>query len=327
MLRIASCLLVAVMLSTCAISGTFAKYTTSDSATDTARVAKWGVSLQVDGSLFGKNYSDANDNKPTVSTTDSDISVETSDTSKLVAPGAQSDKGLHIALNGTPEVRTSVSGTIVVKNVYLSAGTYAQMLEVTVNEVDFDTEKAGLYTKSGTTYSKLQDSAAYDADENYYKVHTTVVLQDAYYPVVYSLQGATGDVTYTASSNTTCSVDSINGLAAALSQAINNGTAITATGDGHTKTYTIPATNVLAPNTNLATTLKISNSVISWEWEFEGVNDPADTILGLLAADASSVVKLSNSSYVALTAGTDSAVNDYNLETSFSISLTVTQIN
>lgn len=42
MMRAASGLLVAVLLSTCAISGTFAKYTTSADGTDSARVAKWG---------------------------------------------------------------------------------------------------------------------------------------------------------------------------------------------------------------------------------------------------------------------------------------------
>lgn len=42
MMRAASGLLVAVLLSTCAISGTFAKYTTSVSSSDTARVATWG---------------------------------------------------------------------------------------------------------------------------------------------------------------------------------------------------------------------------------------------------------------------------------------------
>ncbi len=41
-MRLASVLLVAVLLSTCAISGTFAKYTTTTSGTDTARVAYWG---------------------------------------------------------------------------------------------------------------------------------------------------------------------------------------------------------------------------------------------------------------------------------------------
>ena len=42
MMRIASVLLVAVLLSTCVISGTFAKYTTKATATDAARVAHWG---------------------------------------------------------------------------------------------------------------------------------------------------------------------------------------------------------------------------------------------------------------------------------------------
>ena len=42
MMRLASALLILTMVTTCAISGTFAKYVTSDSGTDTARVAKWG---------------------------------------------------------------------------------------------------------------------------------------------------------------------------------------------------------------------------------------------------------------------------------------------
>ena len=42
MMRLASILLVLVLLTTSVISGTFAKYTTSDSSEDSARVAKWG---------------------------------------------------------------------------------------------------------------------------------------------------------------------------------------------------------------------------------------------------------------------------------------------
>ena len=44
-MRIASALLVAVLLTTCAISGTFAKYTTSADGTATARVAKWAFTV------------------------------------------------------------------------------------------------------------------------------------------------------------------------------------------------------------------------------------------------------------------------------------------
>ena len=41
-MRVASALLVAVLLTTCAIAGTFAKYTTEVSSEDSARVAYWG---------------------------------------------------------------------------------------------------------------------------------------------------------------------------------------------------------------------------------------------------------------------------------------------
>ena len=51
MMRIASVLLVAVLFTTCAISGTFAKYTSSATGSDTARVAKW--SIEVEGTEIG----------------------------------------------------------------------------------------------------------------------------------------------------------------------------------------------------------------------------------------------------------------------------------
>ena len=58
MMRIASVLLVAVLLTTCVISGTFAKYTTSTTGTDKARVAYWGwdqaATLTID--LFDASY-------------------------------------------------------------------------------------------------------------------------------------------------------------------------------------------------------------------------------------------------------------------------------
>ena len=58
MMRLASALLVAVLLTTCAISGTFAKYTTSVTSQDAARVATWGfTSTSMDlTNLFSKTY-------------------------------------------------------------------------------------------------------------------------------------------------------------------------------------------------------------------------------------------------------------------------------
>ena len=45
MMRIASILLVAVLLSTCAISGTFAKYTSTVTGSDSVTVAKWAIEV------------------------------------------------------------------------------------------------------------------------------------------------------------------------------------------------------------------------------------------------------------------------------------------
>jgi len=43
MMRIASTTAVLVMLTTCIVSGTYAKYTTAVEASDSARIAKWGI--------------------------------------------------------------------------------------------------------------------------------------------------------------------------------------------------------------------------------------------------------------------------------------------
>ena len=58
MMRLASILLVCVLLTTSVISGTFAKYTTTTGSEDSARVAKWGfepVAMDITG-LFSNVY-------------------------------------------------------------------------------------------------------------------------------------------------------------------------------------------------------------------------------------------------------------------------------
>ena len=63
MMRLASILLICVLLTTSVISGTFAKYVTADTGSDNARVAKWGVELIVTGdNLFSNSYNGVDDN-------------------------------------------------------------------------------------------------------------------------------------------------------------------------------------------------------------------------------------------------------------------------
>lgn len=110
MMRLASSLLVAVLLTTSVISGTFAKYVTSDEATDEARVAKWGVDVTVtkgEGNpgtgMFSEIYA-AQDNETTITNTVvSDVNV--------LAPGTNGSLG-KVTISGVPEVATEVRVTV-----------------------------------------------------------------------------------------------------------------------------------------------------------------------------------------------------------------------
>ncbi len=90
MMRVASGLGVAVLLTTCAISGTFAKYTSSVSGTDQARVAKWGfeapASIEIND-LF--SYSDSG-----VLNTDGTVAG-------LIAPGTTNSKAFGFSYDTT----------------------------------------------------------------------------------------------------------------------------------------------------------------------------------------------------------------------------------
>ncbi len=96
-MRFASMLLVLTLLSTSVISGTFAKYVTSDSATDTARVAKWGVTVEAIGTTFATSHTEDGAAVATVSSSE-----------KVVAPGTDGALAA-VKLGGTPEVSTEVT--------------------------------------------------------------------------------------------------------------------------------------------------------------------------------------------------------------------------
>ena len=93
MMRLASALLVAVLLTTCAISGTFAKYVTEAYGTDQARVAKWGfekTSLTLD--LFDQSY---------------DGTVVSNGSDNVIAPGTTKTCTIELIPNtqAAPEVK------------------------------------------------------------------------------------------------------------------------------------------------------------------------------------------------------------------------------
>ncbi|MCD7723229.1 MAG: hypothetical protein LUH82_04695 [Clostridiales bacterium] len=113
MMRLASLLLVAVLVTTCAISGTFAKYTTSGSASDNAQVAAFGVTVTSEATLFAESYAPSTGSTAETSIT-TVVAASTAGTN-LVAPGTSSSEvdgyAASIAVSGTPEVAVEVAVT------------------------------------------------------------------------------------------------------------------------------------------------------------------------------------------------------------------------
>ena len=102
-------LLVLTLITSCFVGGTFAKYVSEGEGDDTARVAKWGVEVEVKGDGFkteyGKNNHQSNIKGSTVISSSED---------KVVAPGTKGNFG-GIKITGTPEVAVQIKTTADVK--------------------------------------------------------------------------------------------------------------------------------------------------------------------------------------------------------------------
>lgn len=142
MMRVASIMLVLVLMSSSVISGTFAKYVTADEAGDSARVAKFGVRVDVTGTMFAEQYDDAANGNDAVIGAGANITVATDGShgvvNDLVAPGTKGDM-VDIKITGKPEVDVVVNYEATTLN--LSGwedqnGQYYCPLVVTINGTD-----------------------------------------------------------------------------------------------------------------------------------------------------------------------------------------------
>ena len=152
-LKLASGMLILCLITTCAISTTFAKYATGGDAQDTARVAKWGVELVMEGDpIFHKEYAthDAGGY--------AGLSVKAD--AQVVAPGTNSKDAASSArfkLTGKPEVASRITINFNYTNdVYLKAGTY------------YDGTKAAVEVAGNKTYK------TFDLGADYYPVVFTL---------------------------------------------------------------------------------------------------------------------------------------------------------
>ena len=119
-LRLASVMLMLCLITTCAISGTFAKYTTTATVGDTARVAHWGITItttdlndSASTEVFAKTYK----NQAAINT-DPPYAIgagaSVSSTTEVVAPGT--DGGIKIVITGTPEVAFNFDVAVTITN-------------------------------------------------------------------------------------------------------------------------------------------------------------------------------------------------------------------
>lgn len=249
MMRLASVLLVAVMLTMSIVSGTYAKYVTTGEASDSARVAKFGVIITSSGKLFDYTYKQqADGNVPGGTAADATpytaLTVEASE--NVVAPGTKSDDAnpLKLSVTGTSEVDVKVTFDIAnAKDVFLKKNTTKLPDMTTADETD---------------------TFVFDADD-----------EDYYYPIVYTLKGALvkkfGDANkfdsiVAETFKYDAATSSVSGTLADLKDVFD---VLNAGYDGSNGFY-------VDAGTNLATVSADSNGVgeltLTWVWEF-GLTD------------------------------------------------------
>lgn len=103
-MRVAGLLLALVLVTSCFVGGTFAKYTTGNYGEDNARVAKFGVAVQGTSDMFDPTYK----TDDTSVTAIANSVVAFNGTDNLVAPGTKKDNCLTASVTGTPEVAVDV---------------------------------------------------------------------------------------------------------------------------------------------------------------------------------------------------------------------------
>ena len=345
-MRLAALMLVLCLITTCTVSGTYAKYTTQDKVEDSARVAKWGVELQVAGLLYGPHYDSTNLPLAHAGNDAATVSAYQATGGKaddVVAPGTLGDN-LSFSVNGQPEVSGKVVIELQYENIYLKEGNYGVMVyrgEISKTEFTAFTStnpERKFYTKETSGGYKAAES--WTSGVKYYTLEDYVELANDYFPVEYKMTGTT--TSYNTSYGEGVDSDTLAELCAALTANFGTGTSNVADGK-----VTLHYEKAFTPNTDLKDLLQIEGQMITWKWDFCQSSPAcadgdeackfckADTILGNLqrgdsatAALNGEVVKVGSDGRCKIpVAAAGTAVGDYNLETCFGIDITVTQVD
>lgn len=112
-MRIAAGVMTAALLSTCAISSTFAKYTSESTGTATARVAKWDILFGEGETTMNKTFTfDLYSTLYDTTASNEETDVKKGDDVKRIAPGTQGSFAVKITNNSEVTAKYTVSFAI-----------------------------------------------------------------------------------------------------------------------------------------------------------------------------------------------------------------------
>ena len=172
LMRSAGLLLVLVLVTSCFVGSTFAKYTVGGTGSDTARVAKFGVNVTASGTMFAKEYATDDRNAGTI--TKSVISTD-----KVVAPGTKGNMA-SMTLTGTPEVAVRVSYAV-------------NKFELKGWTTDGTTEYCPLVFTVGTANYKIGDAGITSVSDLQDKVKAAITAYSKDYEANIDLSGVGAD--------------------------------------------------------------------------------------------------------------------------------------
>lgn len=142
-------LLALTSVTACLVAGTFAKYVTSGVATASARVAKFGVEVEISGDTsFATSYDPTGDGAKEAGIL---AKVTSSNTDKVVAPGTAGKNFMNIKISGKPESAVSLYAEILgvgekpdPEEVFLTKGQYKDYTNMS-NTNNFQIGEEGYY--------------------------------------------------------------------------------------------------------------------------------------------------------------------------------------
>jgi len=305
MMRAASGMLVATLISTCGFSGALAKYVVADGVSDAARVAKFGVVVTAAGSLFGDSYGAGDTIQKYTNANQESVSTASAGT-LVVAPGTKNDKGMTFTVKGTPEVSTKLTmedaakggNPIVNTDLKLKAGAYSIMVAVESANAVITADNVGQYykyaTTGGGTFTQLQNSDLTNGlDATVYKKVALTTADGAakmtgdYLPITWTVDGTA----LTGTDNTVAGVKTA--VVKKVTGADTGNTATKKPGEQWNGTSTVTwawAFSDAAPSGAWAAT---ATDVIDG-WENTTLKDMEDTVLGQMIALATDT---SNTTY------------------------------